>query len=500
MSPSCVTTPLLVVLLACAAVACASAPPLFEMARAGAKSTHPALSGKLAALEGRFAAWRANFVPGGSFNEAHVRPVPAPEHVPRASVSASAAAAATPSVIGDWRNTTGYVNVLAFGAVADGATDNTAAFARAIAAGRGGRVFVPAGSYSFSSTVATPGIVVPAFTALEGVNAGPFSADGGGSVLIVRGGGATRVPPGPFVSLQGPSASIVGFAIVYAAQSAGAQPIVFPPCIQGSGDNMLVKNMLLVNPYIGIDFSTFACGRHTIDSVYGQPVRVGISVDQCYDIGRIRHVHFWPFFAPPNTVYTNTVAAIGVTFHILRTDWEIISDVFSWGYSRGMRFGQSPHGACNGQFTDIDFDNVDVGIQFDASQPYGLFFSNLNLANAGNGAQRLALWAPANASTSTQVDIRGLSVWGQFRQAALWQSGGKFSVSDFIINAWQRGGIAIEAWSGRVAVRGGYFRDLIGTAVKTHKSVDRAIVTGNDLVGNALACDNLVSMCEGNLG
>jgi hypothetical protein len=59
-------------------------------------------------------------------------------------------------------------------------------------------------------------------------------------------------------------------------------------------------------------------------------------------------------------------------------DWEIVEDVFSLGYHIGMAFHQSEHLSCNGQFTDINFDDVDIGI-------------NLNLANAGSGSSHIGI-------------------------------------------------------------------------------------------------------------
>ena len=45
-------------------------------------------------------------------------------------------------------------------------------------------------------------------------------------------------------------------------------------------------------------------------------------------------------------------------------------------------FRESKAGATNGQFSNINFDNVDVGLALYSSQLYGLMFSNLNIANA----------------------------------------------------------------------------------------------------------------------
>ena len=84
-----------------------------------------------------------------------------------------------------------------------------------------------------------------------------------------------------------------------------------------------------------------------------------------------------------------------ITFLIKRTDWQIMEDVFSWGYHRGISFVPSTVAtgaiSCNGQFSNINFDDVNVGLEITISQPPGLFFDNLNIANAGNGPNQVAV-------------------------------------------------------------------------------------------------------------
>lgn len=56
-----------------------------------------------------------------------------------------------------------------------------------------------------------------------------------------------------------------------------------------------------------------------------------------------------------------------------------------------MSFYKSQYGALNGQFNNINFDNVDIGLNFDATQEYGVIMSNVNLANAGSGTQHISI-------------------------------------------------------------------------------------------------------------
>ena len=132
------------------------------------------------------------------------------------------------------------------------------------------------------------------------------------------------------------------------------------------------------------------------------------------------------------------VSAHGATIVLARTDWEVVEDVFSWGYARGLKLITSPVldkttnqsiGASNGQCTDVQFDAVDIGVEVQETDPYGWFFSNLNLANAGWGQHAVGI--ACGAACSANVVVRGASFWGAFHQAVSWNGTESFfSISD----------------------------------------------------------------------
>jgi len=79
-----------------------------------------------------------------------------------------------------------------------------------------------------------------------------------------------------------------------------------------------------------------------------------------------------------------------------------------------MYFTGSSAGSTNGQFSNINFDNVDVGIVFNNTQQYGAIFSNLNIANAGNGNRHIGILGVSGGSS--HAIIRGASFWGSINQ------------------------------------------------------------------------------------
>ena len=199
---------------------------------------------------------------------------------------------------------TGVISVLDHGAVADNRTDNRAAFAKALNASTQGRasvVVVPAGLYHFACPLSASEacITVPAGVTLMGEHhTAPISAWSSQSVLLPV---YDRLPinetqalnlSAPFVSLQ-QDAAFAGLAAVFpqmAIGQGGATATLLPWAISLDGDDCTVVDTFLLNPFAGI--ASKSHGRHTIRNVLGQPMRMGIFVKDCYDVGRIEDVHF----------------------------------------------------------------------------------------------------------------------------------------------------------------------------------------------------------------
>jgi len=184
-----------------------------------------------------------------------------------------------------------------------------------------------------------------------------------------------------------------------------------------------------------------------------------------------------------------------VSLDFYRSDWEVVEDIFSFGYHVGMRFSSSADGALNGQFSNINFDNVDIGLDISSTQGWGIFFSNLNLANAGGGSNRIGIYGrPGQLGT---VIVRGLCVWGEMHRPVLWENGGLLQLSDAIFPQWDNKNYpAVTVNSGRSMLRGLYFGDALGTAISIGSNTDRVMVTDCELVGNAIinnGADTLVA-------
>lgn len=195
------------------------------------------------------------------------------------------------------------VSVADYGAVPDGVTDNTAAFQRAIDALRGnastapgGVVWVPAGRWSFAGSLSLPRAVslvgtyvtVPAHPVGEG---GDPPTDG--SIMMPRGGRGNADGP-PFLVL-GDSTTVRGLVFYYPDQLPTAAVAPYPWTIAMRGQNAAVLDVELLNSYRGINAT--GAPRHVINRVQGQPLDIGVFVDETYDIGRITDVHWNPWYS-----------------------------------------------------------------------------------------------------------------------------------------------------------------------------------------------------------
>ncbi len=271
------------------------------------------------------------------------------------------------------------LNVRDYGATGDAKTDDTAAFQKTLdAAGQtGSRVAVPAGRYLIAGNLKVP----PSVT-LEGTFTAPErTADNSnalvnekGSILLTTAG--KNDPNGkPFITLNR-SSTLKGVIVFYPEQTEDVIP--YPWCVRGVGDNTTVRDVLLINPYQAVDLGsqTQPAGRHFISGLYGQPLKTGISVDKCFDIGRIENVHFWPFWNDSAKMQDYTKAN-GTAFVIARTDWEYMSNCFCIAYKIGYHFTANKDGPGNAILTQCGSDIGPLSVKVDQTQTHaGVSFSN----------------------------------------------------------------------------------------------------------------------------
>lgn len=189
-----------------------------------------------------------------------------------------------------------------------------------------------------------------------------------------------------------------------------------------------VLDCTFVNAYKAIDFGTHANELHLIRNCFGCPLKIGVFIDRCTDIGRIENVHFNPhYWARAGSAGTPRWEDLRqylwenlVAFDFARTDWEYVLNTFCFGGKVGYRFRESRHGTVNGNFLGIGADWCQRAILVEASQPPGLLITNgefvggegsdamMEVTRAHRGVVQLsncAFWGPCE--TTVRVDGPG---------------------------------------------------------------------------------------------
>lgn len=379
-------------------------------------------------------------------------------------------------------------SVLDFGAKADGKTDNTAAFQKALNAASkagGGVVYAPRGNYFFAGHLDLPQAValkgiwesVPAHNGLRDVGfARP--TDDGTTFLVTENQGNEN--GAPFITMHDNS-TLKGVVIFYPNQHPDTEPTAYPWAIAMRGKNPAVLGVELLNPYNGIDASEN--DRHLIRDVQGQPLRRGIFVDQIYDIGRIEDVHFNPWWSVKPRLF-HWQQEHGEAFVFARSDWEYVFNTFCYGYNAGYRFIHSKSGVCNGNFLGIGADDCFTSVDVEDSAEYGLLISNGEFTSFHGPDPTMVL---IGQTSSGSVRFENCAFWGPCNQIAKINGSGTIGFGDCTFVQWDRNGegrAAIQVKSGTVLVRGCEFQED-EPQVELAEAVRRAVISDNVFTGKA---------------
>lgn len=380
-------------------------------------------------------------------------------------------------------------NVMDAGAVGDGKTDDTTAFQRALdQAGRagGGVVEVPAGRYRINGVLS-----VPAGVTLQGTYRTPpttlrnAAGELSGSVLLAYAGRGSE-EGAPLIRLAGHNAVIAGLVIFYPEwKQSDVPPVPYPPCILSQDtENVGVLDCLLLNPYEAIKF--VRAHRHLIRNVTGYPIKRGIYVDECYDIGRIENVHFWPFGVTykPDDPFCRWVNTKGVAFELARTDWHYVSNTFCFGYGVGYKFSESKAGSTNGNFLGIGADSCQRAVLVEQAQPPGLLITNGEFV--GRWSSQDAVCVEIGPNVAGKVSLTNCSFWGPIDRCVWMRStSGQFTANACHFVEWDvraSGSPAIQLDAGKAMVHGCTF-EREGLHVQVGEKVTSALLTGNQAPG-----------------
>ena len=255
-----------------------------------------------------------------------------------------------------------------YGAKGDGVSDDTAAFqdaANRIAALGGGVIFVPAGSYAFQGTLNIPdGITLHGDWQDWSTN----STGAVGTIFKVY-GGRGQSNSAPFIFLNG-STALKGVTLWYPEQAPG-NIVAYPFCIGDYGDNV-IQNVILVNPYQGIQvWPPNSGGKHIFSTIIGTPLSKGLDLDMIADIGHLEDIRFNPEIWPTSKLagapaaggpHATWMRANGTGIRIQRIDGETCIDTFISGYKVGLEANRSTNGPSGATFYSGSISNCGTAL------------------------------------------------------------------------------------------------------------------------------------------
>ncbi len=400
----------------------------------------------------------------------------------------------------------GHFSVMEYGAKADGVTDDTAPFQAALDAADkagGGVVSVPTGTYLIKTHLR-----IPPEVALEGVWRAPRSAatvERGSVLLAVEGKGSTEGPA--FIELNTNSV-LKGITVFYPEQIRANPPLEYPWCIQAAlnSDSFCIEDCTLVNPYMAVDFGTYSGGRHYINRLHAYPLYKGLYINQCYDVGRIENVHFWPFWdLDPNSPLWEFTRENATAFIIGRTDGQMAVNCFSIFYKIGMHFISAPvYGEPNkkdsgsGVYTNCYLDVGPCAVKVDEVMPNagisfvnGMLMSRVEIGPENRGPVKFVgcgFWSVRDLDYHARVEGAGTVIF----------DGCHFSNWD-----QKREGVpCIDANNTRLIVTACDFNTHRGDLYKVGlgKNIRSAIVTSNLMGGGVMIKNNAPESADIQIG
>lgn len=374
---------------------------------------------------------------------------------------------------------TAGVDVKDYGTKGDGSVDDSAAIQSALdaAAEKGGPVLLGVGRFRLDKPLNVPEGVI-----LEGVWEAPHHAQLKKGTVFEIYAGKNDESAAALVTLN-PSSAVKGITFFYPEQRIPGT-IAYPYTIHGKGMHCSVMDCTFVNPYKAMDFGTDWNELHYIRNCFGCPLKVGVHIDRCTDIGRIENVHFNPHYwgraevegIPKWDDLLGYIQQNLIAFEFARTDWEYVHNTFCYGAKIGYRFYQDKDGTVNGNFLGIGADWCGRAVLVEQCQMPGLLITNGEFVG-GDKTDAFMEIAPTNTGV---VQFGNCSYWGPCPTVAIVDGPGttSFNQCAFLNHGQPADRWTIDGRGGDVTIQACRF-GLDRPGVKLAKGVKTAVIVGN---------------------
>ena len=354
----------------------------------------------------------------------------------------------------NWGRLNTQVTPYDFGAVGDGIVDDTSALQSAIdyMDDIAGQLFIPPGVYRTTSplNITRPISIVGVY---------PAAYEG---VIGTRGNGSWFHFDHTGIGLDIDGPAVMGTVFLDKFGTFRTQPTPAPAWTPTAHDfdivydnsDVIIGDLMLLNPTKGIKGRNGNAGRLRINTLRGQPLEVGLDLDQQFDAPNIGMIHFWPFWQDNSDVHAYTLQNLDALY-FQRVDNPFIAQCFTIFARAGLRIGQSVDGTTNKlRAGNIDFDRGNFGIWVDPTSVAGTRCQIANYTSQGEtgltGTKGILLQGDNAVIQTGNVDIRecdqnGIRLEGTNNSVRV----GLLTIIDYDVSA---GGFpAVEALAGNFA-------------------------------------------------
>lgn len=300
-------------------------------------------------------------------------------------------------------------NVLDYGAVGDGKTDDTVAFMTALSAMEdiGGTLYVPKGTY-----LITQSITIPRGLSLLGDFNAP-TADNkkvDGTVLALDPATVADGNENAAIGMHS-GTNMNGFSIWYPSQTLENGIIKeYPYAIKNIHNGASVtENLYLVNVYNGIDHGSVTNQNQSMVNIYGTPLNTGGYISDANEVGRNEAINFSPEYwlqsglagVPDEKILRSYLKEYATGFYIDHVDWHYLSDINISGYNIGVKIG-----SFFGRVYDMNVTDCETCVYVEAVTYYGGQLTNGILKASGSknaAALRIGEECGANGITCASM-------------------------------------------------------------------------------------------------
>jgi hypothetical protein len=173
----------------------------------------------------------------------------------------------------------------------------------------------------------------------------------------------------------------------------------------------------------------------------------------------------------------------GEAFIFARTDWEYVTNTFSWGYKIGYHFTTSKDGGMNGNLLGIGADATEIAVLVDNCNAIGLLITNGEFVSFCGEKPTEVVVKNTNGGV---IQFQNCAFWGPAHQVARIAGTGSVSFNNCNFVHWDVKRLkvpAIELFGGNLLVNGCNFHDELSPQIALRDKAQAAVVNGNRMAG-----------------